>query len=1280
MKLNVKKILISLTAAILIISSFPVLAFGIGDKSNSGSGSNGGSSDGGFTWTTAQSGYRFQIIDQNFKPVGTTVDLVFTLPSQVTNQDDRYTNSRAAALSSDTSKYTRISINQLYTDNRFSGGKYPPVPIKFNGNVAVAQGQEFKKWFLSGDGSTILPTLAVTSGGSSSGSSTSNNNHNSYSPSSTTKPVVDVATQVSDMCPVSTFMLTNDAMYRDSKHWDSLTIVMEQGYYSDAQKIIDSQVYAINHLVAFRALKEDTSINDIQADEISSCWEYYASTSNSNAETVFIYTSVIRNAFGSDWEPTGDLKLSQKVEQFYVTNIGTRLENIPLDGGSTDSGYAVKLLNFDMGGKFLFDLPGTDINDASKSVVNVMIEKGYSVIVEPIFWMIPAAGNSSGLPTSPIYSNYVYGTVGNHVDFAKNHGYAYGSNGGAYGVILGSLGWKSMFLGEDWVGERGTIKGLTDTTGVKNLSELSSMMSSNQGIAMHIYTTTGSSSQTTRDFSMGDMAHAAPDPALLAGDDKKYKIVKYYEQDLSDGTVDRNKFVTVNNPPKIIINDEIKYRLKDWFITTSDSDGNADYASSKSSLASTRTGTNTESVELKNGELTVHLLLTKEADAPVSAGPLDLSESEISKSFTTMDNSITNWGPRTFSFAYASMNDSDTHPVGLGYVRCHAVFGDSAYNYVISNSEAIDKQLEANAAGGEFAARMVNNTKSGNADINGGINTLDTAAYQSVIWRGLDIPTICAYKENSSIDVKGLLGRYGKKPVGDRGVNGSYQKDLLVQLSVDSSSDLSTSSNHSYGGSLWHTSTHTAAAVSSHSGQVDVAVYRGINGKEIGNATNASIINTVTPFGLDTSINSAGYMVQGTTPLYFYPYVRMSYQTTGSNKKIEVNVLSQFYSSVLPNDCAECSWYNTDTESLKISSTQWSIHARAVSAGKSWNGANKVLPGGAIFQLGTGTPTKISLVTWQTIITDPERSELSVAIPANEYTLAKATSEHNLYVKESTSTIDAIRMVQWVNGDVNASNGWTNNGQSVKITDGNQSLSALGSGATTSTESKYRLGRDAKGDSANEGDLDIVKSTDSQDVFFKVFASTSGEIFMAKSIGDINAITALNGSNLGNSTKILGKTVKAVDVDSSLTDDDAKQLNQRTLLVTNIVKALERNKGNDITSWAPDSHWYSEAFDGLIVVRKGTTLDVGFSKPAVRSVCLDPKLCPKSEGQADMFEHAVLSQFRLESKSDTALAQSKPNGFIGTFKGRDVYLPNQESAYVSKKFYIPNVNVQDLNQ
>ncbi|GAB6152553.1 hypothetical protein JCM17380_13030 [Desulfosporosinus burensis] len=1295
MQANIKKTLASLIVAILIAAALPMSAFaeiGVGDKNNSGSGSGGGSVNSAYTWTTSQSGYRFQIIDENFKPVSNTVDLMFSPASQITNQNDRYTNSRATALSSDNSKWTFITIDDLYSSKDFKGAKYPPVPIKFvdvNGmSVAQAQGEAFKKWFLSGAGSITRPTISVTTGSSP---STSNN---SYSPSSTTKPnLKDEIKNVSDMAYVSEFSLINSAAYRTDNHWKAFTIVMEQGYYSDAQKIIESQVSAIKKIISLRRMKEDKSANLIQYEEISAAINFHKSISKSYAEFVYIATSVISHGLGVNWEPEGNLILAQQTDKFNlnytneVKNTVQILEPIPLASGSNDEGYAMKFLNFDTGGKFLFDLPGTNINDRNKFVTSVMIEKGYSVIVEPIFWMVPAAGNSSGLPTSPIHSNYVYGTVGNHIEFAKNHGFKYGSSGGAYGVILGNLGWRSMFLGEDWVGNGITLKGFAELTGKKSLSDLNSMLTSKQGVAMHIYITSGSSSQTTRDYSKGSTAHPAPDPSLLAGDDKKYKIVKYYEQELSDGSIDRNKFVTVTNPPKITINDEIKYRLKDWFISTSDSDGNADYASSKTSLSNTRTGTKSEAVELKDGELTLHLLLTKGSEAQAEAGPLTLGESEISKAITTMNDTIPNWGKRLFTFSYASMAGSDTHYCSdddcSGH-SCTARFGDASYNYIISNSAAINDKLEANSAGGVFKARMINNTKSGNASLTGGTNQLDSAEYQSVLWRGLDVPTIASYKENANIPIKSLLNRYGIKPAGDRGVNGSYNLDLLAQLSVSESSDLKTNSVHSYDGALWKTATRNSDTVASHTGEVTVQTYRGLNAKDVGSETKTNEIQTVTPFGNATSIHSAGYMVLNSTSIQFYPYIRMTYQTVGSNVKNEVNIVSQFVSSILPNDFAEASWHNVnEAESLALSSTQWSMHARATNAGKSWNGPNRVLPGGAIFQLGTGTsPTRVSLVTWQTLITGNERNALAVQLPANEYTLNKANSEHNAYVQEAKTVLENLRIVQWVNTDPEASNAWMNNGKSVKITGGNESLAALGLNTKTSTEDKYLLKPDSGQDSANESDLDIINTTNSLDVFFKIIASPDGTIHLAKSIGSLDALQNINGTNLSGGsgvtvTKILNKSVTWEKVQDSLTDEDARALNQRTMAITNIVKSLERNRGNDPSaSWSSDGRWYNESFE-ITVVRKCTTLNVGFLKTPTRTSVSDPKLCPPSSGQSNMFEKAFLSQFRVNNKSDVAL--DKPDGFIGSFQSKDIKLPNMENLYVSKKWFIPNVNVQDLH-
>lgn len=146
---------------------------------------------------------------------------------------------------------------------------------------------------------------------------------------------------------------------------------------------------------------------------------------------------------------------------------------------------------------------------------------------------------------------------------------------------------------------------------------------------------------------------------------------------------------------------------------------------------------------------------------------------------------------------------------------------------------------------------------------------------------------------------------------------------------------------------------------------------------------------------------------------------------------------------------------------------------------------------------------------------------------------------------------------------------------------------------------------------------------------------------------------------------------------------DEKDIDDHTLFITNIVKSLLRNEGNDPTAkWAngkTDGKWYNEAFDGIYMVRIKTTIDVGLQYPKTRTTALDPALCPPNQGQGDLYSTAFSSQFCLDSKSDASIASAKEKGYLGTYKGQDLCLPNIEEMYKSRVFYIPNANVQDLN-
>ena len=1361
------KYITSLIVVIVIIAVLPMQALAdsdVNNNGNTGTGTTTGSTGSSFTWWSALSGYRFTIINNNYQQVSNTIDIDFTDPNSDAFYfgDDYYTSPRTNTLSTSQDDYTHLVFKDLESKGVINDGG-PPAPIYYtadNPNTPTAGGSAFEQWFTDGAtgvGSvTIYQARPTSSGGSSGG---------------TTRPGISTNSSSSNSMPrVTVAEIANNPSRLASVESDAKIALENQNQLEAAQELADSEAQALNDRINFEMMHSTEDYGTLYNEYVNAGTASLADEASSNAEYNLTITTLVGDP-GSYYDPGSTI---EEIMPYGITlnsgastqskNNNTKLQSIPLDGSSS-KGYADAIINMTEGDEFYFKFKpglvagmlnggysadGLDTSYDHRNPTTIMAENGLSILVEPIFWLVP--GN---LGLSDVYSNYVYGTVDNINQFYNIYGYRWGSAGGQYGVLGGSLGWRCLAMSDDWPNQKdypGTTIQIPAASYSGTKSDLSSLLDSAspyKGYAMHIYTTTKlniaeqvnslvTSNCSTQTEATGAQAPGpAPYPdqkPLRTGYTENYDIVKYYETTKADGTIDTTAgsgpFYAYQNPPDIRIMDEKDYTngytVTGWFITTKDIQNGvakATYEGEKAIDTITRSGnaaTSPNPVQLEtesdgktkspagapySGEKTLVVVLQHPQPAlpPNGSGPLELTESEISKSVTTMNSAIPSWGPRNFVFTYADMSGSDTHYTGDAdnpvAHACTAIFGDSAYDYIITNSDTIDTAVEANAAGGGFASRMVNNTMSGNASINGGTNTLSTAEYQTTIWRSQDLPTIASYNEPSSLDLKTLLGRYGKEPVGDRALNGPYNKTLSIQLSVDSTSDVTTNSVHSYDGDVWHTSTHKAPAVSDHTGAVKVDVFRGTNNKSVGQSDASvisSVIPTITPFGGATSTHSAGYMVGGTTPIYYYPYIRMTYQETGQSALTSVNVLSQWVSELLPNDTAEASWYNpTESTSMDISSTQWSLHASAVSGGKSWNGPDQVLPGGALFQLNTGTtPTKVALVSWQTIITDPERSALDVALSTTEYTLAKATAEQQGFVDQAEDTLSELRTVQWMNADTTSTNAWDNNGKSVKILNAGQSLSNLGLSTSTSDEDKYRLSADTNPDNANKGNLDVIKD-DASECFFKVFSDTSGNIYLAKAIApavvsatgntisDAARNTALaslanvNGSNTGGLTPILTRSQGV----ASLSSQDAKDLDQRTQIITNFLKTLERDEGSDSSaSWASsDGKWYSEAWNGVYVVRKEDSLDVGFSKPGIRSAVVDPKVSPPSDGQSDMYSKAFLSQFCMNNKSSTLTAASKPDGFLASFKGRDIILPDMTLMYQTKHFYITNVSTQDLN-
>lgn len=599
---------------------------------------------------------------------------------------------------------------------------------------------------------------------------------------------------------------------------------------------------------------------------------------------------------------------------------------------------------------------------------------------------------------------------------------------------------------------------------------------------------------------------------------------------------------------------------------------------------------------------------------------------------------------------------------------------DNDHSYLIENTADIDNKLQAETSN-EFDVKYHNNSKSGTSSFGAVSNSLDGVYRESVIWRGNDELTLNNYIKTGKEDtVNKIVNRIGYTPKSQRQQNNWYEYNLHLLFDRVSGEYMNSyaHSDCSSSGSGEHTLSNKVDSNS----KVTVKVYRGKRElKSIGDQHTAGTLNTAININGNTTYHASGKQVQLSPNFTFYPYIRMTYQITGQygSDRTEVNVLSQHDSTIEPNSFAEAGWYNANEESsLRITSQQWSLHARAIEA----YGKNNVLPGGAIHSLDIPEPnqSKVALVTWQPIMTGGEKSALTTNV-GNEYSVAIAESEHSKFVNTAIKVLENWNVVQWVNKNPNASKAWETGG--LKVYGNGESLSSLGVNTTSSTEDKYYMKSGSSSEAANEGDLDIINNSKSQNMYYKIFADTKGDVYLANST-ELSSLEGIHEGNQGNSQLLFNKSVTWENVNSKL-NGLAKEIDDRTQAVTNLVKALERNTGEDKTaSWAKnDGKWYNEAF-AVYMVRQCNTLTVGFKTPDKRTSALDPRLTPTNLGQADLFSKFFVSQYRMDSKSNAVEASNKEDGYISTFRGTDIRLKDAESLYQSRKFWIPNVNVQDL--
>lgn len=1284
---HIRKVCTSIICILAIISNPLASLATTGDVSDHGAdaGGSGAVSGGKYTWNQTKSGYRLVIINKEFKCVSNTVDLLYSDPIMndyggSDGMKDRYTSTRAG----NGKGYKSIQLLALMKSGTID--QMPEEPIRIVGTKALPSGEQFKSWFLKGqNGITYVPEY---SGGGGVYIPPEGGGGETLHPELPTpeKPVKvpelpAEKVEVKDLPTVSKVGIIYNDNYRITAYDKATDYVMGNMIY-DLDKD-GSNIDSLRSLVNIKDSNGDSRYSESQIAE--ALWKRVCKQSSTNAERVYYYTSAWSKEFPIDYNPTAKKEKGSKGKKTGAIIIGKDLLMQPMAPGCDGSnGYADEILNGKYNGVFIFNVDGVGQN--GKTVIDVMRDNDYSVLVEPIFWLVPAAYSKTTKIGRPIHTNYVYGTIAEHIKFHVGQGLKFGSTGGAYSTVISKLGWSTMFTNKDWPEESNPIIKKYGATGSmterKNIGVLDGWINGAVGIGMHIYKVAGGDPVLpTFDTKEGNTPHKAPDPKDLPnplGDTKRYKVVKYYETvNEKDEVISSSKYTRQLAPPKIDIQDEVTYEVESWFISKNLSSGEPEYRKSRNSLPVSRHGNSTGIVQFdKNvGELTLHLLLRKIVIEIPPKG-YRIEESEISKSFETLRE----LGPRVFTFSCANMDGSHSWTTKTGkapdvtthHHSCHATWGDNSYSYIIEYTHDIDDQIEANFAGGVFKAKMTENKKAGTVSKGGGTKTIPNSTYKTVLWRGLDIPTIAKYKENNTNKLISLLKEYSIIPIMGRYKNGYYKTDVKIQTAVDESgSDLRTHTEHSTCGGTYKSSKHKFNKVAEYEQDITVMVWRGDRLKDTGSETTAD--------KLRISKNNSGYMVQGNRLLKFYPYINMTYQKVGQDKetKTDVKILSQYESKLLPNDFAEAAWKNSDSENaVLVESAQWSIHARAVNGNGDWAGVNKVLPGGALYTLKVDKPADVAVTTWQTVIEGKEREALSEDIGV-EYSESEAIYAHAKFADSVEKTLDSTKLVQWVS----KKHGNKEPFKSGILVEGKgESLSKIGLSGKTSTEEKYYLrekkypeGMDEKrkkkleAEDVSRPDLDILGRKEENDIAYKVFSDYKGNIYLAvgNSVDDLEGI---NGENLSGAEKILNKSQGASGLKG-----DAKEIDLRTKLITNFVASIERNTGKDKTaSWAlKDGKWYNEAWDGISVLKQTTVFRVGMQKPDSRVTVLDPKLCYKTKSKKDMFTGANKSRYGIDNRTE-----GKPDNFIGEFRGKDIELENMSGMIRSDAFFIPNYNVQ----
>ena len=765
-----------------------------------------------------------------------------------------------------------------------------------------------------------------------------------------------------------------------------------------------------------------------------------------------------------------------------------------------------------------------------------------------------------------------------------------------------------------------------------------------------------SGDQTTYDESKGDTPAPPADES-----DGAYTIVKNYRYSNDGGNtyIDAGCYNIKNIASKIIIENEQSYKVVGWKISNQTST-NINSLTWESSIPGkvTQTGTTEKTVQLSNTEKCLYVLLEKTSGSSGGTGDFEISQASLTKRVRFSEASTTK-GFNTHSFAWTSGAFSLSSCSGHSYTdNCGNMTnhsqdkkkadgttdhsGDTTYcgghTDYCSNFKLLDNIISVSLKNQNVSTapkimvqkhgwqNVVQDTSASSLaeywhTFRRPSNGADTPSrsgwdYVCVLWRGEDDLTVAQWKNDTSTN--NLMSEIGFKvanaPQGIRKtsdfVNTFTAKFIGAYQDNSTEYGASTASPHSNKvcKQTMNYSFRSDTALSLSNIKVLVKVYSGQSNRDNSNEAlkkNQAEVGSIT----------------------FYPYIKMRYDKYTSsyeNVKSQTAYVLGKYTRTLNLRNAVTVKFETedDGNTLEVQSNQWSTHTSLMKNINSLFGttdnAYKVIPGGATLNIKNRDDAKskdVKVITYQCILEGDGKTQVDyTGSVSGDFTEATADSNHKATVNSVVESLKTLRLELF--GKKSA--------KKEPFSGENITKSKKFNGKSISSDSKYNW------DDFNDLYINVAEGNTSKEKY----------VFSADAEGNIR----MNGE------VIVTKGQGAESINSRT----AKTINDKTQVVTQLVKALERNTGSDnSTTWSSaDGKWYNEAFDGVTVLVSTTTINTGLWDPMERSTVFDPKLTPSQSSKESIGNSFYSFQMRTAAYSD--LYEGEANR-VGNFMGVNVY-------------------------